>query len=415
MRLFQNIHTFESLALRDYRFLWLGQLSTSMGMWMDQVSRAWLIYDLTHSPLQLGVVSAARGFPILVFGTVAGVVADRYGRKAQLVIAQSVNAFLNVVLATLILTHYIQTWHIYVTAVLVGTVQAFQQPARQVLISDLVGEKKLLNAISLNAAAMNVSRSVGPAIGGLLIQAFGVDFSYFGQATLFALATLWTVQIRVPQTSSSAYSKVTANGSIFHSAKEGIAYIASHRLVLALIVLGLAPVTLGMPFVSLMPIFAIDVFHGGAETQGLLLTMVGIGAVLGALGIASLGRRQGSGKLLIIGAAGFGLSLALFAQSPVLLIAMAFTFFAGFFNTSYTSQNQTILQILTPPELRGRVLGIFLLNRGLQPVGSLLAGALAALLGGPWAVTAMGASCFLLTVGIALFVPSLWQLNLRPE
>ncbi len=415
MRLFQNVRTFESLALRDYRLLWLGQLTTSMGQWLDQVARGWLVYDLTHSPLQLGLVSASRGIPILLFGTIAGVVADRYGRKSQLIIAQSVNAILNLALAILILTGRVELWHIYATGILAGSVQAFQQPARQVLISDLVGEKQLLNAISLNSAALNVSRSVGPAVGGLLIHAFGVDVSYFAQAALFVLATVWTVQIRVPHVAASIYARASADGSLFHSLKEGFAYIASHRLILAQILLGMAPITLGMPFVSLMPIFAIDVFHGGAQTQGLLLTMVGIGAVAGALGIASLGRRQGSGKLLVIGAAGFGLSLALFAQSPTISIAMAFTFLAGFFNSSYTTQNQTILQTLVPPPLRGRVLGIYMLDRGLMPLGSLLAGALAAWLGGPWAVTIMGTACFLLVILMALFVRDLWKIDLSAK
>ncbi len=413
MGLFHHIRTFESLSLRDYRFLWLGQLSTSMGQWMDQVSRTWLIYDLTHSPLQLGLVSAARGIPILLFGTIAGVFADRHGRKAQLIIAQTVNAFLNIVLAILIITGQVQPWHVYVTGFLSGTVQAFQQPARQVLISDLVREKQLMNAIALNSAALNVSRSVGPGIGGLLIQAFGVGSSYLIQAVLFILASFWTVRIKVPPpTTSPDYSASAREQSVLDSTKEAVAYVLSHRTVLALIVLGLAPIALGMPFVSLMPIFAIDVFHGGAGTQGLLLTMVGIGAVLGALLIASLGHSQGNGKLLVIGAVGFGLSIALFAQSPVLLMAVTFALIVGFFNTSYMSQSQTLLQVMVPQQLRGRVLGIYLLNRGLMPVGSLLAGALAHWLGGPWAVTVMGLSCFLLALVISLLEPGLWRLNL---
>lgn len=408
MGLLQNIRTFESLALRDYRYLWLGQLSTSMGQWMDQVARAWLVYDITHSPLQLGLVSAARGLPLLLFGTVAGVFADRYSRKAQLVIAQIINALLNIILAALIMTGNVHLWHIYVTGFLSGTVQAFQQPARQVLISDLVGERHLLNAVALNSAALNLSRSVGPAIGGLLIHAIGVDYSYYTQAGLYALATLWTFQMNVPK---PAESLGYPGQSFFGSIKEGFDYITSHRLILALIVLGLAPIALGMPFISLMPVFAIDVFHGDARTQGMLLTMVGIGAMLGALIIASLRQGQGNGKLLVIGAVGFGISLALFAQSPVLLMAVVCTLLAGFFNSSYTSQSQTIIQTLVPPQLRGRVLGVYLLNRGLMPVGSLLAGALASFLGGPWAVTAMGLSCFLLAVIITAFVPDLWKLN----
>jgi MFS family permease len=416
MKLLRGVRTFESLKFRDYRLLWLGQLNTSMAQWMDQTARSWLIYDLTHSPLQLGLNSAVRGLPLLIFGILAGVVADRYGRKMQLIVAQIINVFLNITLAVLILSGRIQVWHIYATSLLAGTVQAFQQPARQVLISDLVGEKHLLNAVALNSAALNLSRSVGPAVCGVLIVAIGVDSSYFVQAAMYVLATIWTIQIRVPV--SAARVRAAADNmtqSILSSAKEGFRYITSHRLILALMILGLAPILLGMPYTSLMPIFAIDVFHGDARTQGLLLTMVGIGAVLGALTIASLGQRQGSGKLLLSGAAGFGLSLVLFSRSPVLAIAIAFTFLAGVANSAYPSQNQTLLQLLTPPELRGRVLGVYLLNRGLMPIGSLLAGILASAFGGPWAVTIMGTSCFLLATGVAVFSPGLWRLNLKTD
>jgi MFS family permease len=411
-----NVRTFESLGLRDYRLLWLSGLSTTMGQWMDQVTRGWLIYVLTQSPLQLGLVSAVRGIPLIAFGAIAGAVADRYGRKAQLIIAQVVNAFLNIILATLVFTGTVEPWHIYLSGFLTGTVQAFQQPARQVLINDLVGRGLLLNAIALNSAALNLSRSVGPALSGLLIHALGVDMSYLIQAGLFALATLWTVQIRVPKSHRSPEaSKHLAEQSLLHSTKEGFAYIISNRLILSLMVLGLAPMVLGMPFVSLMPIFAINVFNGGATTQGLLLSMLGVGAILGSLTIASLGRRQASGKLLIVGAAGFGLCLALFSRSAVVVVAAFFTLLAGFFNSGYTSQSQTMIQLLTPAPLRGRVIGVYLLDRGLMPVGSLFAGILATFLGGPWAVMVMGTSCFLLAVGVGFCVPRLWQLNSIPE
>ncbi len=179
-------------------------------------------------------------------------------------------------------------------------------------------------------------------------------------------------------------------------------------------ILGLAPAITAMPFTSLMPIFAIDVFHGDAGTQGLLMMMTGIGGLTGALAIASMGRRQGNGKMMIGGVAGFGLSLLLFSQSPALSVAMLFTLLSGFFEVGYKSQNQTIIQMLVPEELRGRVLGIYMLDRGLQPVGSVLAGILAGRLNGPWAVAIMGMSCFVLAIGITLLVPGLWKANLVP-
>lgn len=412
MRRLSNIHTFDSLKLRDFRLLWLGQLATSMGLMMDQTARSWLIYQLTGSPLQLGFVSAVRGLPLLIFGVLAGVVADRYGRKAQLIIAQVVNAALNIALATLILTGRIQVWHVYVTGFLNGTVQAFQQPARQVLINDLAGEKHLMNAVALNSAAFNLSRSLGPAFCGILIEAFNTDIAYYVQGVMYLIATVWTVQMVVPKFVPIANKEGTSTiQSVIESAREGIAYIANHRLILALMVLGLAPIFLGMPYTSLMPIFAIDILHGNAGTQGLLLTSVGVGAVLGALAIASMGQGQGNGKLLIAGAAGFGLGLVLFSQSKVLWMALIFTFIAGLSNSSYTSQDQTIIQVITPDNLRGRVIGIYFLNRGLIPLGSLIAGILADVLGGPWAVTIMGGACVLLSIGVPAFVPELWRLK----
>ena len=408
-----NVHTFDSLALRDYRLLWLGQLANAMGIWMDMVARMWLIYTMTHSPLQLGLISATQGLPMLLFGIIAGATADRYGRKIQLIMSQAGNAVLNTIMAILILTGSVQPWHLYVTGFLAGSMQAFQMPARQVLVNELVGTKYLLNAISLNSAAFNFSRSFGPAIGGLLIKLWGVGFCYVGQAALYIMSTIWTIRMRVPSQYHSPDQARDArnNRSFLGGIRDGIRYVMLQKVVLALMMLALMPAILGMPFVSLMPIFAVDVFHGDATTQGSLLMMAGLGALAGSLGMASLGRkRQGSGKFLIGGAVGFGLSLILFASSPNLWLAMPFIFVVGFFNSSYMTQNQTIIQTVVPHEIRGRVLGIYMLNQGLMPAGSFLAGVLATLFGGPKAVAIMGFSCFLLVVAVGSV-----EKNFEPE
>ena len=180
MRVFTAGHTFVSLRLRDYRLLCLGQFSTSMGQWMDQMTRSWLMYQITGSALQLGLATALRGLPLLFFGILAGAVADRSDRKHQLILAQVTNAILNVILATLVLLHRVQPWHVYATGFLAGTVQAFQQPARQTLISDIVGARHLMNALALNSMALNVSRAVGPALAGVLIALIGAHGSANG-------------------------------------------------------------------------------------------------------------------------------------------------------------------------------------------------------------------------------------------
>lgn len=380
---------------------------------MDQTARSWLIYSITGSPMQLGLINAVRGTPLLIFGIFSGVIADRTNRKTLLLVTQIANAVLNLILATLILTGQLQIWHIYVTGFLAGTAMSLQQPSRQAMVHDLVGNKYLMNAIALTSASFNIARSVGPALCGLIIQALGIDMAYYGQAVVYIIASICLFYIPNPEKNDLPGDSVTtANQSFFASLKEGFVYVYNHKIIMALMVLGLAPILLAMPYISLMPIFAIDVFHGDAMLQGILLTTVGIGAVIGALSIASLSELQGRGKLLILAASGFGISLILFSQSPVIGMALIFIFFSGLFHSGYGSQNQTIIQLLTPTELKGRVLGIYFLDQGLMPLGSLLAGALATWLGGPWAVTVMGSSCLLLAIGVAIAVPSVWKLNL---
>jgi len=374
-----------------------------MGGWMDQTARGWLVYSLTNSALQLGLINAVRGIPMIFFGAVAGVLADRYGRKIQLVLAQAINFILNILLATLVTSGRIELWHIYVTGFFAGAVWSFQQPAGQAMISDLVDNKYTLNAISLNSAGQNMSRIVGPSIAGLLIQFLGVGFSYYFQAGMYVIAIILTVQIRLPKTPAPVkYTPVSEREPFLTSLRQGFSYIQAHSIILALLVLALTTNFLGAPYLSLMPIFAIDVFHGNAGTQGLLLTMGGVGAIIGALAIASIGRRHTNIKLLLGGAAAYGLCLILFSRSPVLAMAMGATFLSSCLFNMYLAQAQTIIQTTTPVGIRGRVLSVYYMSNALMPLGSLLIGALAAAISAPWAVTIMGLACFLVVVVIAI-------------
>lgn len=408
-RRFAHIHTFRSLYIRDFRLLWLGQISTSMGQWMDQVTRGWLMYQITGSALQLGLVAAVRGLPLLFFGILAGAVADRSGRKAQLIIAQVTNACFNVVLATLVLLQRVQPWHIYATAFLAGIAQAFQQPARQTLISDLVGSRYLQNALALNSAALNLARATGPACAGLVISLVGVHGSYYIQTAMYAMATLWTMQMVVP--ARSPESVRAGNEPFLQSIAEGLRFVARERAIRTLLILAHGPLTLGMPYTSLMPIFAIDILHGGARLQGLLLTLVGIGSVLGALVVASRQGRYSYGRSVVFGAVGFTVALFGFASSRTLLISCTCTFVIGVCLVIYQTQNQTLLQLMAPRHLRGRVMSIYLLNRGLVPFGTLLAGALAEHLGGALALQVMSLAALMIVLLAGLLAPQFFQLR----
>lgn len=443
-----RVRTFNSLRFRDFRLLWLGQGGNSMGQWMDQVARSWLVYQITGSAVDLGLVSAMRGVPMLFFSIIAGVVADRGDRKTQLVIAQVTNVILNLAVATLVLIGRIEVWHIYVSALMAGAAMAFQQPARQSLVLDLVRREDLSNAVAINAAIFNLMRSIGPAMAGATIAIVGVTGSYYIQAAVYAWATLWTVQMKVPNNRAShetvkskqidlqpapaedgktrpvppEQDNVTAdrqtgrmsraNDSFFGSLKEGFQYVFRNSLILSLMFLALAPTLLGMPFASLMPIFALDVLHGTSVEQGMLLSSVGIGALIGALAIASIGSFRRKGMLLLAGATMFGLSLIAFSQSGSMPLAMFFLLIVGISNASYGSQNQTIIQSLAPANLRGRVMSIYMLNQGLMPLGALLAGFLAHWLGGPWAVTIMGAGCTAVALGVAVIRPEIREIDI---
>lgn len=396
------------LALRDFRLLWLAQFGTTMGLWMDQAARAWLIYSLTNSAVDLGLVSAARALPTLAFGIVAGVVADRYERKLQLVVAQVGNLGLNILLAVLVTTGLVEPWHVYVTSILAGVVQSFQQPARQAMISDLVDRSLLIRAVALNSAVFNLSRTLGPALAGGLIVVIGMDGAYYVQAAMYLFATIWTLQMRVPPVKP----QVDASGnraSFGADLVEGMRYIAVTPLMRTLTLFSLAPTLIAMPYVSLMPIFARDVLAIGAEGQGLLLAASGVGAFGGAMWLTVWGNLRYKGWLLIASSGSFGLFLMGFANSTWAPLSLLLLFCAGWANTTYGSTDQTVVQLQTPSHLRGRVLSIYMMNRGLSPLGGLAGGLIAAWLGGPAAVTIMGLTTCLIVAGFA------WQSRLMRE
>ena len=383
---------------------------------MDQVARGWLIYSITNSPLQLGLAAAARGLPLIFFSLVAGAFADRSGRKAQLIIAQVTNAALAATLATLVLVGRIEPWHIYVTGLLAGSVQAFQQPARQTIISDIVGDHRLMNALALNSAALNVSRMIGPTIAGLIIavvggmaNGMGPAGSYYVESLMYLTATIWTLQMNVPERRSAQWLR--DREPFLASIRTGFAYVAKERDIRSLMALGLGPLAFGMAYANLMPIFARDVLRGGAPLQGLLLSMVGAGSVVGALTIASLRRSHGYGLPIVIGGACFSAAVFAFASSEWVWLSVLLAACIGASNVMYNTQNQTLLQVITPRQLRGRVMSIRMLERGIVPFGTLLAGWLAGIYGGPDALRIMSATGLAIIVVVVVLAPSILKLK----
>jgi MFS family permease len=243
----------------------------------------------------------------------------------------------------------------------------------------------------------------------VLITLVGVHGSYYTQAAMYALATLWTVQMTVPRHGPDSLQ--AHREPFLRSIAAGLTFVVRDRDIRTLLILAHGPLTLGMPYISLLPIFAIDVLHGGARLQGLLLTLVGIGSVAGALVVASMQRRYNYGRSVVLGAVGFGITLFGFASSHTLLLSCVCALCIGVCSVTYQTQNQTLLQILAPRPMRGRVMSIYLLNRGIVPLGTLLAGVLAERLGGPLALQLMSLAAIGVVVVVVLFSPRLFRLQ----
>ena len=403
---FLHLRAFEALRHREYRLIWYGQLFSSMGTWMDEVTRGWLIYQLTDSAVQLGLVRGVQAIPFLLLSPLAGSAADRYSRKTQLLIAQAANGLIYAATAVLIFTDQIRPWHVYVTAFLMAAVQAFQQPARTAMISDAVPPGYLTNAIGLNALMYNVSRSTGPALAGVLIAVFGTGGAYSVQAVFFLLATLWTMQLRPVQRASTGAGGHTAHRESFgRSIIEGWKFSWTSEAVRTGLLCTMLACLFIAPFTTLLPVFARDLLDVGADGQGFLLTAMGVGALCSAILIASAGDKLPRGMLMLGSTALYGVIVMIFAASPWFQLSLVMMGIAGLCHVHSHALVQTVIQSHSPSEFRGRTMAIFTMNQVFTTAGSMLIGALSLLLGARWAVAAMGVVGSLAMVMIYVTMP----------
>ena len=401
-----RFRTFEALRHRQYRLIWYGQIFASMGTWMDQVTRGWLIYELTDSALQLGLVRGIQAIPFLLLSPVAGSAADRCSRKMLVVLTQTADGILFAVMALLIFTGQIQPWHAYVTAVLMAMAQTFLQPARAALISDAVPPNNLTNAIGLNAVVFNAARSTGPALAGVLIAKFGTGGAYSVQALFFFLATIWTTQLRSVEPSAGGSRGHSAHGESFgRSIIEGWKFSWRNEVVrTALLIVMFVSLFIG-PFTTLLPVFARDILQVGAAGQGLLLTAMGVGALCSALLIASAGDRLPRGMMMLGSVMLYGLFTVMFAGSPWFWLSMVLMVIVGLCHVHSHALVQTVIQSYSPADFRGRTMAIFHMSQVVLTVGAMLFGALSSMIGAQWAVASMAAVGALIMIGISLALP----------
>lgn len=373
---------------------------------MDQVTRGWLIYELTDSALQLGLVRGVQAIPFLFLSPVAGTTADRYSRKRQIVVAQIVIGLLFAVTALLVLTGTIQPWHVYVTAFFMAASQAFLQPARAAMVSDAVPPENLTNAIGLNAVVFNVARSLGPAVAGVLIAIYGTGGSYAVQACFFLLATLWTTQLSSAQRAAKPLLGLSSHGESFgQSIIEGWKFSWRNEIVRTGLLIAMFASFFITPFTTMLPVFARDILGVGASGQGLLLTSMGVGALCSSVLIASFGDRLPRGLVMLGGVTLYGFVVVAFAVSPWFELSILLMGITGLCHVHSHALVQTVIQAYSPSEFRGRTVALFHMNQVVMTVGAMLVGALSSLITAPWAVALMGALGALTMISIYIGLP----------
>ena len=392
-----------ALRHRNYQFFFGGQFISLSGTWMQMVAQSWLVYRLTDSAVLLGFVAFSGQMPVFLFATIGGAVADRHNRHRILVVTQTVSMLLAFVLAFLTLTDRVQVWHIFVLAAMLGLVNAFDIPARQAFVVDMVGRTDLINAIALNSSMINGARIIGPAVAGVLVDTLGEGWCFFINALSYiaVIAGLLLMKIK-------AQARVPLPGSALASIVEGFSYVWHTGPVRALLLLlGLVSL-LGMPYIVLMPIFADQILHGGAQGLGLLMGASGIGALIGALSLAARRGARGLSRIVAFSAAGFGASLIFFSLSRSLWLSVGLLLPVGFCMMVEMAASNTLIQTLVADKLRGRVMAVYsMMFMGMAPFGALLAGALAHRLGAPTTVAIGGAICMLAAAGFGLHLPAL--------
>ncbi len=399
-----------ALHHKNYRLFFGGQSISLIGTWMQQIAMSWLVYRLTGSALLLGVVSFSSQIPVFLLASIAGVYADRWNRHRMLVATQTLSMVQALTLALLTLYGAIHVWQIIALSIFIGVINAFDMPTRQSFIVQIVDKAEDLgNAIALNSFMFNGARLVGPAIAGILIGLLGEGICFLINGLSFVGIIIALLAIKVPK------RKKAANTSrIWHDLKEGYSYafgFAPMRYIL--LQLGLMSF-MGMAYAVLMPIFAKDILHGGPHTLGFLMAASGIGALTGAVYLASRQTILGLGRFIAYASAIFGMGIIAFSLSKILIVSLFMMFITGFGMIVQMASSNTILQSIVEEDKRGRLMSIYATAIiGMAPIGNLFAGALASRIGAPNTLIVSGIACI---IGSLIFAVNLPQIRkeIRP-
>ncbi len=366
---------FASLKVPDYTYLWVGMLGAAFAMNMQLVAQGWLVYEMTVSAMNLAWVTIAFMLPQVVFSLVGGVLADRLSKKPVIMWAQALNGVATLFMAVIVINGNVTFWDFIWVGFFNGTVLALSIPARTAFIPEIVGEALMFNAMAFNTASWNLSRILGPAFAGFLIamfgagdttSEFGVGLVYFVLSGLYFISSVTVLLIK-----HDGKPTKRKTGGPLDDIKEGLDYVIHSPIVGGLILLSIVPFLFGLSINTLLPAFNTDVLTGGPDDLGLLMTGMGVGAIIGSLTLAKMGGVRRKGFWLFASSTGWGLGLAWFANTNVALWSMIAVAFVGFISAVNMSMNRSLVQLQVAQNMRGRIMSIDMMSHGLMPLGIL--------------------------------------------
>jgi MFS family permease len=395
-----------ALRHRNFQLFFSGQLISLIGTWMDNVAEAWLVYRLTGSSLLLGTVAFAGQIPVFLLAPIGGMVADRWNRQRVVIATQATSMVLAGILAVLTLKGRVTVWEVVVLAALMGVVNAFDIPTRQAFLVDMVGREDLMNAIALNSSMFNGARVIGPSIAGILVASIGEGWCFAANSISYIAVIIGLLLMRVNPTPVE-----TRRVSPFEHIMEGFQFVWNTGPIRALLLLlGLASLV-AMPYSVLMPIFAAKILHGDARTLGVLMGATGVGALAGALTLASRSGVKGLARWVAIACASFGTALILFSFSRWYFLSAALLVPVGFAMMVQMASSNTLIQAMVPDRLRGRAMAVYsMMFMGMAPMGAFLSGWSADHIGAQWTLALGGVGAI---IGAGLFARNLPKIRVE--
>ena len=379
---------FKAFHYRDFRILWIGACTSTIGTWMQEVAQNWLVLQLTGSPFLLGLDEFLGDIPIFLFSLVGGVMADRFDRRYILIGSQVVQMISAALLATLIWTDHVQVWHILALSFVVGTAQSFGGPAYSALVPSLVEKQDVPNAIALNSIQFNLARVIGPVIGGLAMKFAGAGWCFALNSLSFLAVIISLLRLNIN------FSPPRTGESIMTSMKQGFTFVRAQGAMTKLILIAFLMTFLGIPTIAFLPVFAKIVFGRGAMTYTWFLVASGLGSITGALTVAWLGDVHNKGRIALGALVAMGIGVVGFSQSKSILLSCVMLYFTGAMMMCAFSMISSLVQLITPNEMRGRVMSVYMMAfRGGMPFGEITTG---------WLVPIWSAPVVLTINGIAL-------------